>query len=150
MGVASPSATVDETVGGARMTIVYSQPGKRGREIWGGLLPWNVVWRTGANAATEFMTDRDLEIGDVLLPAGTYTLYSIYSPESAYLIINRQTGQWGTVYDEGQDFARVELSAETLAETVERFTIAIEAGESGGVLHLTWDRTRYSLPFKVK
>jgi endonuclease YncB( thermonuclease family) len=151
IGVASPSATVETTIAGANLSVVYSQPAKRGRETWGGLLvPYNEVWRTGANAATAFSTDRDLEIGGADVPAGSYTLYSIYTPESAQLIINKQTGQWGTVYDEAQDLARVDLTGETLAQPVERFTISIEPRGDGGVLQLTWDRTRFSVPFTVK
>ncbi len=130
---------------------MYIRPAKRGREIWGGLLvPWNVVWRTGADAATAFSTDRDLEIGGARVPAGDYTLFSIYTAESAKLIINRQTGQWGTVYNEDQDLARVDLARESLPETVERFTIAVESTDDGGVVRLSWDRTRFSVPLKVR
>ncbi len=150
LGVASPRATVEASLGGAAINIVYSSPAKRSREIWGGLVPWNEVWRTGANAATAFSTDRDLEIGAAHVPAGDYTLYSIYTAESAKLIINRQTGQWGTVYDEDQDLARVDLARESLPETVERFTIAVESTDDGGLLRLSWDRTRFSVPLKVR
>jgi hypothetical protein len=150
IGVPSPEATVEAAVGGANISIVYSRPAKRGREIWGNLAPLNEVWRTGANAATEFSTDRDLDIGDALVPAGTYTLFSIYTPESTHLIINQQTGQWGTQYDQAQDLARVELVRATLSQPVERFTIAIEPTDDGGELQLIWDTTRFSVPVKVR
>ena len=150
MGVASPEATVMETVGGAELTLVYSRPAKRGREIWGGLVPWSEVWRTGANAATSFSTSRDLEIGGVLVPAGDYTLFSIYTSESAQLIVNRQTGQWGTMYDEAQDLARIDLMTEALPETMERFTISVEATDEGGVIQLNWDGARHFVPFTVR
>ncbi|UCC71988.1 MAG: DUF2911 domain-containing protein [Gemmatimonadota bacterium] len=149
-GVASPQATVEATIDGANLTVVYSRPAKRGREIWGALVPYDEIWRTGANAATAFTTDRDLEIGGAHVPAGAYTLYSIFTPESAQLIINQQTGQWGTMYDEGQDLVRVDLTQETVAEAVQRFTISIEPGEGGGVLQLTWDRSRFSVPVRVR
>lgn len=150
MGPASPQATVEVEVGGANLQVVYSRPAKRGREIWGALVPWEEVWRTGANAATQFTTDRDLEIGGALVPAGTYTLWSVYTPESAQLIINKQTGQWGTQYDPEQDLVRVDLAPQALPHPVERFTIAIESMEGGGMLGLTWDATRYRVPIRVR
>ena len=127
-----------------------SRPAKRGREIWGGLVPFGEVWRTGANAATAFSTDRDLMIGDVSVPAGAYTLYSLFNADSAQLIINKQTGQWGTVYDQAQDLARVGLAKEILTTPVERFTIGIEPAADGGTLQLIWDTTRYSVPIQVR
>jgi hypothetical protein len=150
VGTPSPGATVTESGGGATFEIAYSRPAKRGREIWGGLVPYSEVWRTGANAATQFTTDRDLVIGDAEVPAGAYTLWSIYTAESATLIINSQTGQWGTAYDEAQDFARVEMSARGLEEPMERFTISIEPTEDGGILQLNWDRTRFTVPMRVR
>ncbi len=150
LGVASPRAEFETMIGGARLRVVYSRPAKRGREIWGGLVPWNEVWRTGANAATAFSTDRDLRIGGVDVPAGEYTLFSVYTPESAKLIINRQTGQSGTEYHPEQDLARIEMRRETLPEAVERFTIAVEPAAGGGALELVWDRTRFSVPILVK
>jgi hypothetical protein len=150
IGVASPGATVETTIGGANLTVEYSRPAKRGREIWGGLVPYDEVWRTGANAATAFTTDRDLEIGGAEIPAGSYTLFSIFTSESAQLIINSQTGQWGTMYDEAQDLVRINLTPETLAESVERFTISVEASGDAAVLQLIWDRTRFSVPLTVR
>jgi hypothetical protein len=150
IGVASPGATVQTSVGGANFEVVYSQPAKRGREIWGGLVPYGEVWRTGANAATMFTTDRDLTIGGENVPAGSYTLWTTFTAESAQLIINSQTGQWGTAYDESQDFVRVDLEPESVPEMVERFTISIEEADGGGTLHLTWDMTRYSVGFQVR
>lgn len=146
MGVASPTDTVETMVAGARLSVIYSRPAKRGREIWGGLVPYGEVWRTGANAATHFSTEADLEIGGVDVPAGDYTLYSIYASEGGQLIINQQTGQWGTVYNEDQDLARVAMEQDTLEEPVERFTIAFEEAHAGTVLSLMWDRTRFSVP----
>lgn len=150
LGVPSPQATVEGAVDGANLQVVYSRPAKRGRVIWGGLVPFGEVWRTGANAATEFSTDRDLTIGDVQVPAGTYSLFSLFTAESAQLIINKQTGQSGTVYDPEQDLARVELAEESLTTSVERFTIAIEPTPVGGSLQLIWDTTRYSVPIRVR
>ncbi len=149
LGIASPGATVDETVAGAHFVITYSRPAKRGREIFGGLVPWNEVWRTGANAATMFSTDRDLKIGDVVVKKGEYTLWSVYTPEGGKLIINEQTGQWGTQYDESRDLARIDMQLDTLPESSERFTIAVEPDGDNAVLSLTWDTSRYSVPVTI-
>ncbi|MEE8521943.1 MAG: DUF2911 domain-containing protein [Gemmatimonadota bacterium] len=148
LGVASPQATVTAAVAGANVTIVYSRPAKRGREIWGvgGLVPRNEVWRTGANSATAFEVDRDVMIGGVLIPAGAYTLWSTYTASSAQLIINSQTGQWGTSYDADQDLVRIDMEATTLSDTVERFTISIEQTADGGVLQLSWDAMQFYVP----
>jgi len=148
-GVASPRATVQASGGGANFEVDYGRPAKRGRVIFGGLVAWETVWRTGANAATHFSTDRNLRIGSARIPAGTYTLWTTFSPESATLIINEQTGQWGTQYDASQDLVRVPLTKETLAEPVERFTIAIDEASDGGILRLMWDRDEYRVVMQV-
>jgi len=145
LGVPSPGATTTATVDGTSIEVRYSQPAVRGREIWGGLVPWDEVWRTGANAATHFTTDRDLRLGELLVPAGSYTLWSTYTPDSAHLIVNRQTDQWGTQYDPAQDLGRVEMERTALDTPVERFTISIEEDE----LRLEWAETRFSAPITV-
>jgi hypothetical protein len=114
------------------------------------VVPWNRVWRLGANAATGFTTDRDLLMGGVVIPAGSYTLFMLAAPEGSKLIINRQTGQWGTAYDARQDLARIDLTSEQLAQTVEPLTILIEPQGDGGVFRVRWDRTQYAVPFKVR
>lgn len=149
MGPLSPRDTVAATVHGARITIDYSRPSKRGRQVFGGLVAWGEVWRTGANVATHFTTDRPLDLAGNRIPAATYTLFTIPRPDEWTLIINRQTGQAGTTYDEAQDLTRVSLRVEELTEPVERFTIRVEETDRGGVLALLWDRTRASVPFGV-
>jgi hypothetical protein len=114
------------------------------------VVPWNEVWRAGANAATTFTTDRDLDIGGAAVPAGSYTLYILPTPQRTELIINRQTGQWGTVYDASRDLVRIPLRAETLPEVVEQLTIAIAPAGNGATLSVAWDRTRYSVPVAVR
>ncbi|MGE5231318.1 MAG: DUF2911 domain-containing protein [Deltaproteobacteria bacterium] len=150
MGQLSPRDTVRATIGNAHLVIDYGRPHKRGREIFGGVVPWDQVWRTGANAATGFTTDADLKVGGTVIPKGSYTLWSLPSKAGAKLIVNSQTGQWGTDYHADKDFARFGLATETLAQPVETFTIAIEPAAGGGVLRLQWDRTQYSLPFTVE
>jgi hypothetical protein len=150
MGVASPEATVQVESGGAKFTILYSQPAMRGREIWGGLVGYDTVWRTGANAATHLAISRDVRIGEVEVPAGNYTLWTAFTPQSATLIINEQTNIWGTDYDESFDLARVPMAMEMLDEPLERFTIDVLPTTAGAVLQLSWDRTRYSVPLVVR
>lgn len=149
-GVASPTDTVRVSSAGASFEIVYGRPAKRGREIWGGLVPYDEVWRTGANAATHFTADRDLVIGGTEVPAGTYTLWTTFTPESATLIVSEQTRIWGTAYDPTHDFARIPLERESLEEPVERFTVDVRPTEEGGVLRLAWDTTRFRVPMRVR
>jgi hypothetical protein len=132
------------------MTVNYGRPSKRGRKIFGGVVPYDQVWRTGANAATAFTTDAPLQIGGTTVPAGSYTLFTLPSRSGWKLIINKQTGQWGTEYHSDQDLARVNLSARALAEPVEQFTIGVEPSGSGGVLKMTWDDTELSVPITPK
>jgi hypothetical protein len=149
--VMSVRDTVRATVGRANLLVDYGRPLRRGRTIFGGIVPFDSVWRTGANAATQFRTDVDLSMGGVTIPAGTYTLWTVPSRTGPWkLAINRQTGQWGTVYDANQDLARIDLRTETLSTPVDRFTISIEPQGDGGVLALSWDRTRAWVPFTVK
>jgi hypothetical protein len=149
-GTLSPRDTVRATISGAHLQLDYGRPQRRGRTIWGGLVPWNQVWRTGANAATQFSTDKDLRLGSVTLPAGKYTLWTLPSESGATLIINKQTGQWGTVYDQKQDFARVDMKTEKLSSAVDQFTISLETEGSGGVLKMVWEKTQLSVPFVVQ
>ena len=166
----SPRDSVQATVGGAALSVNYGRPSVRGRKIFGGLVPFGQVWRTGANEATAFETTADLEIGGVAVPAGRYTLYTLPAPATVegaggnaagggtangsgtwQLIINKQTGQWGTEYDQGQDLARIPMRVSTLAEPVEQFTIEITpTGENSGTLALLWDTTAASVDFTVK
>jgi hypothetical protein len=149
-GQASPRGGVEATVEGATLTVDYGRPSKRGREIFGGLVPWNQVWRTGANAATHFTSDRDLLIDGHALPAGTYTLWTTYTPEEGELIISGLTEVWGTQYDPESDLIRIPMKSDTLDESVEQFTIEVEPSErGGGVLALSWDTNRFTVPFEV-
>jgi hypothetical protein len=143
--------TVRATVGRANLLVDYGRPLRRGRTIFGGIVPFDTIWRTGANAATQLRTDVDLAIGDVSVPAGTYTLWTIPGRNGPWqLVINKQTGQWGTVYDPLQDLARINLRTETVATPVEEFTITIEPQGQRGVLALAWDRTRAWVPITVR
>lgn len=150
-GRLSPLDSVKTTLDGAQIEIQYGRPSMRGREIFGGLVPYDEVWRTGANEATHFRTSSALQLGDTRVPAGHYTLYTVPGPEEWTLIVNSQTGQWGTVYEQDRDFRRLPLRVERLSSTVDTFTIRVEEGGDGrdGVLSLEWANTRAWTPIDV-
>jgi len=136
----SPPAKAEATLGGKKITIDYSAPSKRGRVIMGELVPYGKVWRTGANAATTLTTEGDLMIGSVHVPAGTYTLYTIPGEKEWTLIVNKETGQWGTKYDEAQDLGRTTLAVKALSTPVETFAISLPAkGQNQSTLTLKWE-----------
>lgn len=148
--VLSPRDSAVQTFGNARVVVDYSRPSKRGREIYGGLVPYEQVWRTGANKATHLRTDGDLMIGDLRVPKGTYTLYTIPARDGWTLIVNRQTEQWGTTYDPAQDLGRVRMTVKKVDAPVEQFTIAIDPpAADGGTLRLLWDSTEARVPIRV-
>ena len=127
---------------GKTVTIDYSRPSMRNRKIFGGLVPYGQVWRTGANSATSLKTDVNLTIGGAKVPTGSYTLYTIPDEKGWKLIINKQTGQWGTEYDEKQDLARVDMKVSKNASPTEQFTISFDqTGASAAVLKLDWADT---------
>lgn len=136
---------------GKTVTINYSRPSMRGRQIFGGLVPYGQVWRTGANAATSLKTDGDLNIGGSVVPAGNYTLYSIPGESGWKLIINKQTGQWGTAYDEKQDLGRVDMKVANHATSTEQFTISLDkTGGKSATLKLDWANTTASVDVEEK
>lgn len=150
LGQLSVRDTARASVGGADVSVDYGRPLKRGREIFGNVVPWNAVWRTGANAATQFSTSADLVIGGATVPAGKYTLFTLPTPTGWKVIINKQTGQWGTEYNAAQDLVRVDAKVETLATPVEQLVIAFEPAAAPTTLTVTWDRTKLSVPVAKK
>lgn len=151
MGQFSPRDTVHAMIGSAMVMVDYGRPHQRGRKIFGDVVPWGQVWRTGANAATQLITNRPLMIGGTAVPAGTYTLWTLPSASGAQLIINKQHGQWGTDYDASQDLVHLPLTRSALTAPVEQFTIAIDpSGSTGGTLRMRWEGTEYSIPFTVQ
>lgn len=153
MGALSPRDSVAAEVNGARVSVAYGRPSLRGRRAVGGaLVPYGQVWRTGANEATHFRTDRDLMIGETRVPAGSYTLWTIPGADRWTVIFNRQTGQWGTEYNPEQDLARIPVSFDRApGGPVEQLTMRFHAAEcgDGGALHIVWENTRVSIPFTV-
>jgi hypothetical protein len=149
--MASPPGAADVTLKGKQITIAYSRPSMRGRKIMGDLVPYGQVWRTGANEATTLTTAIDLNIGGTNVPAGKYTLWTLPSESTWTLIINKQTGQWGTEYHEDQDLARVDMQKSQTAQPVEQFTISWKKNSDASAdLVMEWENTRVSVPVKAK
>ena len=155
----SPHETVSATIDGAQLKIVYGRPYTKDpkssemRKIWGSLVPFGQVWRMGADEATLLTTDKNIEIGGTKIPAGTYSLY--LQPEEngpAKLLVNKQTGQWGTKHDESQDLAKIDMAKNPLSPAVTQFTIALDKNGSGngGKLRLEWEETEFTAPISVE
>ena len=157
----SPHETVGTVIDGSRVTITYGRPYTKNpktgeaREIWGSLVPYGKVWRTGADEATVLITQKTLMFGDTAVPAGAYTLWTLPNEDgTAKLIINKQIGQWGVgpgSYDEKQDLARVDLKKDVTDKTYDQFTIAVAKNPpAGGTITLMWDKVQYTVSFTVQ
>jgi hypothetical protein len=158
----SPHETISGRFDGKLVIIVYGRPYTKDpktsemRKIWGGLVPYGKVWRTGADEATLLITQQPLVMGDTTIPAGAYTLWTLPAEDgSAKLIINKQIGQWGIgpgSYDEKQDLARIDMKKDTLDTPVIQFTMSVGKNPDGdgGLLKMSWENTQYSVPFTVQ
>ncbi|MFL5622309.1 MAG: DUF2911 domain-containing protein [Gemmatimonadaceae bacterium] len=145
--------------GPAKISIDYGQPHARGRNVIGmpGVVPWDSVWRAGANMATQLTAEVDMTIGNTFIPRGVYTLFALPSRTGWKLIVSRETMQWGTDYDPSKDFARIDLRQRTLAEPVESLTFwLIPTPENSpstkfphGVLKFAWGNTELSADWRV-
>ncbi len=143
--------TVRASIGDATFTIDYGRPLARGRVLLGNILPYDHVWRTGANAATQFTTSAPLTFAGLRVPAGTYTLWTVPRVNGADVIVNRQTGQWGTEYDGAQDLGLAPMKTETLATPVEKFTISVaSSSKARGALTMAWGPFRWTAPIEVR
>ncbi len=150
---ASPRDSLKVTIAGAEISVNYGRPSKRGREIFGGLndMQWGMVWRMGANEATAFTTTKDLVFGQAVVPAGSYTLWVKLEQTGKWvLIVNSQTGQWGTAYSERTDLVHIPMTVTALPSVVEMMEIAVKPSGRGGELSVEWDRTRAAVTFTVK
>src|ERR1700688_1677740 len=148
----SPPAQATWDLGGGKsVTIDYASPRAKGRKIYGELVPFGQVWRTGANEATTLLTPVDLTIGGTAVPAGSYTIFTVPNKDKWTLVISKKTGEWGTDYP-GQvnDLARVDMKVSTLPAPVENFTISFEKAGSGANLNIDWDTTRASVMVSKK
>ena len=147
-GGGSPHETVEWTVQGAKITITYGRPYLKARSL-DTLAPAGKIWRTGADAATTLTTDKSLMFGSLMVPAGTYTLYTVPGPTTWKLVVSKQTGQWGTEYSEDKDLGRADLKVETLPKPADQFTIGIVEANGSPTLNLDWGTTRATTPFMV-
>jgi hypothetical protein len=149
-GPLSPPASTSVTIGGKTLSIKYSAPSLRGRKFLGGLHQPGTVWRAGANDATALHTDADLDLGGLNVPKGDYTLYVLLDPQWQ-LIVNKQTGQWGTEYDQGRDLGRIKMTMTKPPSPIETFKITLsEKGGNKGQLQMEWENSIATVPFTVK
>ena len=149
----SPPAEANITLGGKSVVVHYNSPRMRGRKIMGELVPYGKVWRTGANPATSFVTETNLKVGDLNVPAGKYTLYTLPAATGTpwQLIINKQTGQWGTVYNQDQDLGRTPMHMATLPSPQENMSISFEHTTSNSTeLHIRWETTDASVKVEAR
>ena len=131
---------------GKTITVDYSSPRAKGRKIFGGLVPYGEVWRTGANEATTFVTTMDVMVGGTHVPAGSYTIFTIPNKDKWTLVISKKTGEWGTNYPGPEnDLARIEMKASALPAAAENFTIAFDKTSGGCALRMDWETTRASV-----
>lgn len=145
----SPTSIVSLRYKDTYVKLTYSQPHKRGREVFGQLVPFHEVWRMGANEATEITLTRDVTVNGILLPAGTYSIFSIPSPDKWTIIINREAGLWGSYnYNPKLDVFRFDVPVQTNPVVYEAFTIQFDQRNNMADLLLLWDKTKISIPFQ--
>jgi hypothetical protein len=131
---------------GKSVKIDYSSPRAKGRKIFGGLVPYGQVWRSGANEATTFVTDSDVVVGGQKVPAGSYTIFTVPEASQWSLVISKKTGEWGTDYPgPSEDLARIPMTVSKTAGPVENFTISFDQAGSKCTLNMDWENTRASV-----
>ncbi|WP_314509170.1 DUF2911 domain-containing protein [Xanthocytophaga agilis] len=144
---ASPIAIATYKKSPIYIKVTYGQPMKRGREIFGKLEPYGQLWRTGSNEATEITTTQDLQIGNKILKAGTYTLFTVPDKDKWKIIFNSELGQWGAyTYDPSKDVLTTEVSSSNVDHLYEAFFIAFSQAQNGVEMILTWDKTKVVIP----
>ena len=148
----SPPAKAEcKLASGKSATVNYSSPRAKGRKIYGGLVPFGKVWRTGANEATSLTTDTAFTVGGKDVPAGSYTLFTVPNADKWSLVISKKTGEWGVPYPgEGDDFARVDMQASKLGSPMENFTINLKPSGNACNLQMDWENTRASIDLTEK
>jgi hypothetical protein len=149
---ASPPASASCDLGmGKTIKTDYSSPRMKGRKIYGGLVPFGEVWRTGANSATTFVTSADVTVDGKTVSAGSYTLFTVPTADKWTLIINKKTGEWGIPYKyESDELARVGMKVSALPSPLENFTISYAKSGSGCTLQVDWETTRASVDISAK
>jgi len=151
-GKPSPAASASCDLGaGKTIKTDYSSPRMKGRKVYGGLVPYGEVWRTGANAPTTFVTSADVNVGGKAVPAGSYTLFTVPTADKWTLIINKKTGEWGIPYKyESDELARIDMKASKLPSPAENFTIAYDKSGNGCTMRIDWETTRASVDITAK
>jgi hypothetical protein len=138
-------------IGNVMFTVDYGRPLLRGRKLLGDVLPYDRVWRTGANAATQFTTSALINLGGLQVPAGTYTLWTVPHTDEVDLIVNRQTGQWGTEYNASRNLGKARITTHTSTAPVEEFTISIIADDAKhGTLVMEWDSFKWTTQIELQ
>jgi hypothetical protein len=150
-GKPSPAASAMCDLGSTTIKTDYSSPRMRGRKIYGDLVPFGEVWRTGANEATTFVPSADVVVGGTTVPAGSYTIFTVPTADKWTLIINKKTKEWGIPYKyEKDELARVDMKVTKLPSPVENFTISYDKAGMGCTMHLDWETTRASVAISAK
>ncbi|HEV7351468.1 DUF2911 domain-containing protein [Telluribacter sp.] len=147
----SPEAVAEYEQNGLQIRVNYSRPAKKSRLIFGreqdnALVPYDKVWRAGANEATIIQFNRDVTVAGELVKAGTYSLWTIPGPAKWKVVLNKETGQWGTDYNDGQDLMRQEVNIRIRPEVAELFTVYFEDQPRGVHMVLRWDQTEAIVP----
>ncbi|MFN0119910.1 MAG: DUF2911 domain-containing protein [Blastocatellia bacterium] len=138
---ASPHETVELTLNGKKISIVYGRPYAKGRQVMGGLVPYGQVWRTGADEATKLTTEVDLMLGDLHVPKGTYSLFTLPAADGWKLIVNKKADQWGAFsYNQAEDLGRAAMTVKALTAPVEQFTISLAGSGGKGTLKMEWEK----------
>ena len=149
----SPHEKVSGTVGGATITVEYGRPYMKGRKIFGELVPYGKVWRTGADAASTFTTTKDLMLGSLHVPAGTYALFTVPGESEWTIILNKVAKTFGAFdyeKNKAQDLGQVKAPVAKLSSPLEQLTISIESkGGQNGALKIAWENTSVSVPLMV-
>ncbi len=146
-----PAQTQCKFSDGKTITIAYSSPRAKGRKIFGGLVPYGEVWRTGANEATTFVTNAEVNVGGKDVPAGSYTIFTVPNADKWTLIINKKTGEWGIPYKyEADELARVDMKVSATPSPVENFTIATASMGGSCTLSMSWENTQASVNITEK
>ena len=146
-----PAQAAWDLGGGKSVTIDYGSPRAKGRKIYGELVPFGQVWRTGANEATTLVTPVDLTIGGTAVPAGSYTIFTVPNKDKWTLVISKKTGEWGTDYPgQANDLARVDMKVSALPSPVENFTISFDKSGNGANLKIDWETTGASVMVSKK
>jgi hypothetical protein len=143
--------TTRATIGAATLSVDYGRPLARGRTLLGNVIGYDRVWRTGANAATQLTTSAPITLAGLSLPAGAYTLWTVPHVHGVDLIVNRQTGQWGTAYRRARDLGTAPMASDSVDPAVEKFTISIEPRDARrGTLAMAWGTFRWTAPIEVR